>query len=34
MTVRAVKSVLMVVLGWLIVTSIPGLARYLRIRET
>ena len=34
MTVRAIKSVLMVVLGWLIVTSIPGLARYLRIRET
>jgi hypothetical protein len=34
MTVRAIKSVLLVVLGWLIVTSIPGLAKYLRIRET
>jgi hypothetical protein len=34
MTVRAIKSILLVVLGWLIVTSIPGLAKYLRIRET
>jgi hypothetical protein len=34
MTVRAIKSVLLVILGWLIVTSIPGLAKYLRIRET
>ena len=34
MTVRAIKSILMVILGWLIVTSIPGLAKYLRIRET
>ena len=34
MTVRALKSIVMVVVGWLIVTSIPGLARYLRIRET
>jgi hypothetical protein len=34
MTVRALKSLLLVVFGWLVVTSIPGLARYLRIRET
>ena len=34
MTVRAIKSILLVILGWLIVTSIPGLAKYLRIRET
>ena len=34
MTVRAIKSIVLVVLGWLIVTSIPGLAKYLRIRET
>ena len=34
MTVRAIKSILLVVLGWLVVTSIPGLAKYLRIRET
>ena len=34
MTVRAIKSVLLVILGWLVVTSIPGLAKYLRIRET
>jgi hypothetical protein len=33
-TVRAIKSILLVILGWLIVTSIPGLAKYLRIRET
>ena len=31
---RALKSVLMAALGWLIVTSIPGLAKYLRIRGT
>ena len=34
MTVRAIKSILLVVLGWLVLTSIPGLAKYLRIRET
>ena len=34
MTVRAIKSIVLVILGWLIVTSIPGLAKYLRIRET
>jgi hypothetical protein len=34
MTVRAIKSILMAILGWLIVTSIPGLAKYLRIRST
>ncbi len=34
MTVRAIKSVLLVIFGWLVVTSIPGLAKYLRIRET
>ena len=34
MTMRAIKSILLTVLGWLIVTSIPGLAKYLRIRET
>ncbi|MEY2566690.1 MAG: hypothetical protein QOE35_1219 [Actinomycetota bacterium] len=33
MTMRALKSVALVILGWLVVTSIPGLARYLRIRE-
>jgi hypothetical protein len=33
-TVRAIKSVLLVIFGWLVVTSIPGLAKYLRIRET
>ena len=34
MTVRMLKSFLMVVIGWLVVTSIPGLAKYLKIRET
>ena len=34
MTVRAIKSVVLVIVGWLVVTSIPGLAKYLRIRET
>jgi hypothetical protein len=34
MTMRALKSVVMVVIGWLVVTSIPGLAKYLRIRST
>jgi hypothetical protein len=34
MTVRAIKSIILVIFGWLVVTSIPGLARYLRVRET
>jgi hypothetical protein len=34
MTVRALKSIALVIIGWLVVTSIPGLAKYLRIRET
>jgi hypothetical protein len=34
MIVRSIKSILLVIIGWLIVTSIPGLAKYLRIRET
>jgi hypothetical protein len=34
MTVRMIKTLLLTFLGWLIVTSIPGLARYLKIRET
>ncbi|MDQ1375752.1 MAG: hypothetical protein QOJ09_3090 [Actinomycetota bacterium] len=34
MTVRALKSIALVIFGWLVVTTIPGLARYLRIRET
>jgi hypothetical protein len=34
MTRRAIRSVLLCLFGWLVVTSIPGLAKYLRIRET
>jgi hypothetical protein len=34
MTIRALKSLVLVIFGWLVVTSIPGLARYLKIRET
>ena len=34
MTVRALKSIALVLFGWLVVTSIPGLARYLKIRNT
>lgn len=30
---RALKSIVLVIIGWLVVTSIPGLAKYLRIRE-
>jgi hypothetical protein len=30
---RAIKSVLAVLLGWLVVTHLPDLARYLRMRE-
>jgi hypothetical protein len=33
-TVRMLKTVLLTIVGWLIITSIPGLARYLKIRET
>ena len=33
MTVRALKSVLLVLGGWLVLRLIPGLARVLRMRE-
>jgi hypothetical protein len=32
-TYRALKSVLLVVLGWLVLRLIPGMARVLRMRE-
>jgi hypothetical protein len=33
MFVRALKSVILVLIGWLAITAIPGMARYLRLRE-
>jgi hypothetical protein len=33
MVFRALKSVALVVVGWLVVASLPSLARYLRMRE-
>jgi exosortase/archaeosortase len=33
-TYRALKSVLLVLLGWLVLRLIPGLARIIRMRET
>jgi hypothetical protein len=32
MLVRAIKSVVLAALGWLVVTTLPDLARYLRMR--
>jgi len=32
MLVRAIKSIVLAALGWLIVTLLPDLARYLRMR--
>jgi hypothetical protein len=34
MTTRMLKSIFWALIGWLILTSIPGVARYLRLRET
>lgn len=30
---RAIKSVVAVLVGWLVVTHLPDVARYLRMRE-